>query len=131
MSRRFRRPGFSVDAAAGSRFDLAMERFRSGEAFEFREVAFCIDRGGVVHCTVESSREAENVTLATAIGDLHEGEAAFRFLMGESPEFKLVVCERPLSYDLIEDCGMGSVLICSRRAGVLEWAHGFPRSAGG
>ena len=84
MSRRYRRPGFSVDDAAGARFDLAMERFMSGESFEFREVAFRMAADGVVHCIVESSWQSENVTPATANRDLDEGEAALRHLMDHS-----------------------------------------------
>jgi hypothetical protein len=118
-----------VDAVIGPRFDLAMERFRSGKAFEFREVAFRIDRSGVVFCVVESSWQAENITPATATRDLDEAETVFRFLARESPEFKAAVGDRPLAYELVEDYGMGTILICSRRDGLLEWSHGFPRSA--
>jgi len=107
-----------------------MERFRSGESFEFREVAFRMSADGVIHCIVESSWQAENVTYATANGDLDEGEAALEQLMDESSEFRAAVCGCPVSYELVEDYGMGSILICSRRDGILEWAHGFPRCAG-
>ena len=130
MSRRHRRRGLSVDDVAGARFDLAMERFGSGETFEFREVAFHRTADGVVHCVVESSWQAENVTSATATDDLDEGEAALRYLVEASAEFRAAVGDRPVSFDLVEDYGMGSILICSRRAGVMEWAYGFPRRAG-
>ncbi len=122
--------GLSVDATTGSRFDLAMERFRSGNSFEFGGVAFSIDQGGVVRCIVETSWEADKVTAGTANCDLDEGEAAFRFLMNESTQFRAAVTGRPISYELAEDYGMGSISICSRRDGILEWSHGFPRSGG-
>jgi hypothetical protein len=107
-----------------------MERFQAGNAFEFREVGFHITADGVVHCIIESSWQAENVTPATANDDLDEGEAAFKYLMQEASEFRAAVGDRPVSYELVEDYGMGSILICSRRDGVVEWAHGFPHSAG-
>ena len=102
----------------------------SGESFEFREVAFRMAADGVVHCIVESSWQSENVTPATANRDLDEGEAALRHLMDQSSDFKAAVSGSPTCYELVEDYGMGSILICSRRDGIVEWAHGFPRSAG-
>ncbi len=107
-----------------------MERFRSGDAFEFRQSTFFIDQSGVVHCIVESSWQAEIVTPATAIGDLDEGEATLQCLMGEAPEFRAAVGDRPIVYELVVDYGMGGILICSRRDGILEWSHGFPLGAG-
>jgi hypothetical protein len=101
MSRRYRRAGFSIDDTAGARFDLAMERFRSGESFEFREVAFRVAADGVVHCIVESSWQSANVTTETAIRDLDEGETALRHLMDKSADFKAVVSGAPTCYELV------------------------------
>jgi hypothetical protein len=122
-----RRTSFSVDDATGSRFDLAMERFRSGETFEFRDVGFRLEADGAVHCIVDSSWSAENTTSASAVQDLDSAEVVFKHLTEHSPEFAATVGGRPVSYDLVEDYGMGSVLICRRRDESLVWARGFPR----
>lgn len=106
-----------------------MERFRSGAPFEFREVAFLMAEDGVVHCIVESAWQLDNVTSATANRDLDEGEAALRHLMNESSEFRAAVSGAPTRYELVETYGMGSIHICSRIDGILEWERGFPRSA--
>ena len=107
-----------------------MEQFQTGNEFEFREIGFHITADGVVHCVVESSWQAEKVTPATANDDLDEAEAALNYLMGESSEFRAAVGDRPVSYEVVVDHGMGSILICSRRNGVVEWANGLPHSAG-
>ena len=130
MSRSFRRPGFPVDGATGARIGLAMERFVNGDSFEFLGVAFRMDTDGVVHCSVESSWDLANVTVATASKDLDEGVAALRDLSDVSSVFKVAIANAPICYELVEDYGMGSTLICSRREGVLEWAPGFPRTPG-
>ena len=66
MTRGYHKGAFSVDGAEGSRFDLAVERFCSGETFEFREIAFRVEADGVVHCMVDSSWHSGNITPATA-----------------------------------------------------------------
>lgn len=130
MSRSFRRPGFSVDDATGARFGLAVERFMHGDSFEFRGVAFRMDTDGGVHCSVQSSWDTAEVTAATASKDLDEGVAARRDLSDVSSAFKVAIANAPICYELFEDYGMGSTLICSWREGVLEWAPGFPRTPG-
>lgn len=127
MSRRYRRPAFSVDDTVGSRFALAMERLQCGEPFQFRGIMFCITAGGLVQCTVESSWQAQDVTEETAIRDLDEGESAFQHLMDASSEFRALVGHRPRCFVLIEDYGMGGTVLCTRRNDALEWARGFPR----
>jgi hypothetical protein len=106
-----------------------MELFRSGESFDFRDVQFSVGADGVVSCSIESSWHKENVTPATANRDLDEGEMVFRHLLEESQEFREAVGTRPVSFDLVEWAGMGSILLCSRRDGILAWESGLPPGA--
>lgn len=130
MTDRDHRRGLFIDVTSGTRFDLAMERFLSGDTIAFRDIALRIEADGSVHCIVESSWRAENVTLASASDDLAAGDAHLHYLMEASPVFRDAVCGRPVAVDLVEDYGMGSVLICTKRDGRLDWAPGFPRAAG-
>jgi hypothetical protein len=130
MVRGQHRNAFVVDDASGPRFELALELFLSGGSFEFRDVAFRVESDNAVHCIVDSSWELANVTQASAAEDLDFGASVLADLLGQSPVFASVVEGRPIHFDLIEDYGNGSILICTRTDETITWTHGFPRGTG-
>jgi len=130
MTRGRHRDAFVVDDMTGSRFALALERFYAGHAFVYRDVGFVRGEDGFVNCIVDSSWGAENVTAKTAEEDLATGAAVLAALSAASSEFHAVVGDRRICFELIEDYGNGSILICSQTDGVMTWAPGLPRGAG-
>lgn len=125
-----RRGAFEVDGVAGPRFELALERLRSGHTFDFQEARFRFDGDGTLVCEVCSSWGREYVTSATASADLERGRAALRNLLGASESFSTSVRNRPIRYELIEDYGNGSILIGCERGETFTWASGIPTDAG-
>jgi len=121
---------FVVDDVSGPRFELALELFLSGKGFEFRDVTFRVESDDAVHCVVDSSWDASNVTQASAAEDMDLGASVLADLLGRSPAFASAVEGRPIHFELIEDYGNGSVLICTRTDEVVTWARGLPRGAG-
>jgi hypothetical protein len=126
MTRGRHKDAFVIEEPHGSRFDLALERFLDGNAFEFKQIAFAIDQNGTVRCSVDSSWASSAVTADTARKDLAEGQHVLEELLISSEAFRAAVQGRAVRYDLIEDYGMGSILICSRTGNELTWAPGFP-----
>jgi galactose mutarotase-like enzyme len=53
----------------GSRFDLALERFKAGYPFNFRGVSFRLASDNSLEVSVQSSWQMENTTKDTALGD--------------------------------------------------------------
>jgi hypothetical protein len=130
MTRGQRRGAFNVDAVEGPRFELAIELLTSGRAFEFHDVTFRTDDGGALLCIVDSSWGVGDTTPETATKDLEEGRVALEYLLEAAPAFASAVRGRPVRYELIEDYGNGSVLICTKVDDAIVWAHGLPKSAG-
>jgi hypothetical protein len=130
MTRGQHRGAFAVEAIEGPRFELAIERLTSGRAFEFQDVAFRIDDDGSLVCIVDSSWRIDNISVETATKDLEEGRGALEYLLGAAPAFSSAVRGRPVRYELIEDYGNGSVLLCTKENETLVWANGLPKNAG-
>ena len=123
------RGAFVVEALTGPRYELALELFRSGKSFDFRDVSLSIGDDGACLCIIDSSWGSEDVTATTAATDFEEAAATLRYILESSPEFASIVQSRPIRYELVNDYGDGSILICSKADGVVSWAYGFPRSA--
>jgi hypothetical protein len=130
MVDRDHRGAFAVDDPSGPRFDLALERLRSGASFEFEDVAFQISEDGALVCVVDSSWEIGNVTESTAASDFAAGQVALEHLLKSSPPFAAAVFGRPVRYELIDHYGTGSVLICSKVGENMTWAGGMRPGAG-
>ena len=108
-----RRGGFEVDDVESARFDLALERLRSGHSFEFEGITFRFDGDGALVCEVCSSWASEHVTPATASADLERCRSVLRHLLGASGPFSSSVLGHRVRLDLVDDYGMGSVLLRS------------------
>jgi hypothetical protein len=105
-----------VETPVGGRFEVALERFLTGNAFEFREVEFRIDGDAAVCCVIDSSWAASNVTVETANADFAEAQRALDELVSASAPFASAVHGRRRRYEL-----------CSFANGSLAWAPGFPK----
>jgi len=127
MSRGIHRDRFVVETTNGRRFDLALERFLAGQVFGFQDVCFRMLPSGEVCCAIDSSWGPENVTPETAVSDLIEGQASFRELVEDSPAFASLVQGKPVRYELVDDYGTGTLLLCSFEDGEQVWAPGFPK----
>ena len=126
MTRGMHRDAFTVETPSGVRFELALERFLDGYAFEFREIGFCTAQDGEVVVTIDSSWGLSNVTEENAMADLNLGQSAFRELVSVSGSFASAVSNRSVRYELIHDYGAGSVLLCTVRGNRMTWAPGLP-----
>jgi hypothetical protein len=108
-----RRGGFEVDEVEGGRFELALERLRSGHSFELKGITFRFDRDGTLVCEVCSSWGIEHVTPATASADLERCRSVLRHLLFASGSFSSSVLGHRVRYDLIEDFETGTILLYS------------------
>jgi hypothetical protein len=115
-----RRGGFEVDDIEGARFDLALERLRSGHTFEFEGITFRFEEGDTLVCEVCSSWASEYVTSATASADLERCRSVLRYLLDASDSFSSSVVGHRVRYDLIEDYGTGSILLRSEPGDFLK-----------
>lgn len=129
MTRGQHRDAFVVEAASGRRFDLALERFLEGRPFEFREISFAMAADGTVLVGVDTSWSAENVTLERATADLALAQAALHELVSTSSAFASAVGGHPILFELVEDYGNGSVLLCTLDKGRLTWSTRMPAPA--
>jgi hypothetical protein len=129
MTRGQHRDAFVVEAVSGARFDVALERFLGGQAFEFREVSFAMTPSGTVVVGVDTSWPLANVTADTATADFEFGRRALHELVASAASFASAVEGRPIRYELIADYGNGSVLLCTLEGGRLTWSAGLPSDA--
>src|SRR5262245_28122951 len=126
MTRVRHRDAFVVEAISGKRFNVALERFLAGRPFEFREVSFAMAPDGTVVVAVDTSWSLSNVTVETATTDFELGQSALRELVSSSGTFASAVHGHPIRYELIEDNGNGSILLCALQDGIMTWAARMP-----
>jgi hypothetical protein len=117
------RHAFAVTELDGPRFELAMELLRQGERVRFVDLDLRVCEVLVV--AVQSTWRSENVTVESASADLFNAEKQLRVLLDGSPVLRSAVPSE-LRFELEDDYGMGSVLICTLRQGQLHWARRFP-----
>lgn len=130
MTRGQHRDAFVVEAASGSRFELAFERFLKGLPFEFRQVSFAMASDGAVVVGVDTSWSASDVTIGTAAADFELAQSALRELVATSSSFATAVRGRAIRYELLADYGTGSVLLCTLEDGGMTWSPGMPERVG-
>jgi hypothetical protein len=116
-----------IDEPEGQRWELALERLRRGEPVLFGNVASVQVEPDAIKVAAFSRWQSENVTAARAREDLVEAARLIDRLSTSDVRFKEIVRGRKAEYELVDDYGKGSVLICRQdRGGRLEWAAGFP-----
>lgn len=115
---------------SGSRFDLALEDFRNGRAFTFRDVKMWLAPDGSLGASINSSWRIENTTEQTALTDLQIAKDTISDLAAKSSAFAALVMDRPQYFILTHDYGMGSVELCRLVDGKMGWANGMPFSKG-
>lgn len=114
----------------GSRFELALERLRDGHAFSFRGVGFSFAPDDSLEMRVHSSWRIENTTEQTALGDVDNAQNLLNALIEESSSFASLVKGRARRFVLIDDYGMGALMLCRLIDGALIWAKGMPQTQG-
>jgi len=129
MTRGQHRDAFRVEAISGARFAVALERFVGGRPFEFREVSFALTPNGTVVVGVDTSWALASVTAETAAADFELGRSALQELIASAASFASAVEGRPIRYELFDDYGNGSVLLCTLEGGKLTWSAGLPGPA--
>ena len=129
MTRGIHRDRFVVSTTVGQRFDVALERFLAGQFFGFHQIQLRMLPNGTICCAVDSSWEIENVTAETATTDFEEARDSFDALVAQSPAFASLIQGRLVRYDLVDDYGTGTLLLCSFDGGELAWAPGFPKAS--
>ncbi len=113
-----------ADRTHGERFDLAMDRLRSGDGFVCGGVAFRIEAASLV-VEVASSWELQLMTEERARADLDTAVAREKWLRGSSRQFADAVRGLPKKFQLIWDYHTGSLLICELDKGAIRWNHGL------
>jgi hypothetical protein len=109
-----------VDEAAGQRWRVALEILAEGGYILWRGIGLTLRAhigkgrsrvGPRLFVRVSSTWEPEHVTPSRAEAELRLAQAQLEELKAESPEFAALVDRRPLSYELLHDYGMGTVVL--------------------
>jgi hypothetical protein len=87
----------------GSRFDLALERFKAGYPFNFRGIAFRITSDNSLEISIQSSWRMENTTKETALEDFKTANNITDSLLKESPSFASLAKHLPRRFILINN----------------------------
>ena len=127
MSRGSHRDRFVVESPSGHRFDVALSRLVAGHTFAFEHICCSLLPNGVLACSIDSSWSPENVTVETATSDFAGASASLNALLAGSEKFAALARGKPTQFELIDDYGSGTVLLCTLSRGDLVWSPGFPK----
>jgi hypothetical protein len=119
------RDPFTVTELDGPRFELAMQLLRQGQRVRFVDLDLRVYEREVLVVAVQSTWRSENVTAESARADLLNAEKQLRVLLDGSPVLRSALPSE-VRFELEDDYGMGSVLVCTLQQGQLRWAPGFP-----
>jgi hypothetical protein len=72
-----------------------------------------------------------NVTAETAAADFELGRSALHELLASAASFASAVEGSPIRYELIDDYGNGSLLLCALEGSRLTWSAGLPSDNSG
>ncbi|MGI8495267.1 MAG: hypothetical protein ACR2L1_08150 [Pyrinomonadaceae bacterium] len=117
-----------VTEVNGSRFNLALERFKEGYLFNFCGVVFNLSSDGYLDVSVQTSWLMENTTEETALEDFKIANTLTDTLIKESPSFAKLVDNLPRRFSLIDDYKTGAVELCRSAENKIHWAKGMPLS---
>src|SRR5436853_6955689 len=96
----------------GSRFELAIERFRNGDAFTYSGVGFLLAPDGAFEVRVASSWFSDNVTEQTAMSDFEMAKSFADSLTSASPTFSSLIENLTHRYILIDDYKVSGIELC-------------------
>ncbi|OGP12356.1 MAG: hypothetical protein A2052_09205 [Deltaproteobacteria bacterium GWA2_54_12] len=119
-----------ISETNGSRFELAMDRFReSKEPIFYKGISFHLKKeDGSLECRIQSTWLPENVTESHAREDFERGKAVLDSFAKESVEFSEVIKDRKVIFSLIDDYGMGAIELCRISGKGMEWSEGYPQN---
>lgn len=117
----------NVDTTDGKRWSAALDEFRAGRPFSFRGVGFLLNESGGIEVEVQSTWQPENVTEDRAREDFDAAASVFSKLCSKSRDFAEFVAGRPVTYVLLDHCGMGAIVLCRRNDQRLQWTTGLPK----
>lgn len=111
-----------VDETEGQRWRAALEILAEGGYIVWRGMGLTLRAnigkgrprvGPRLFVRVMSIWEPEHVSPARAESELRRAQAELEELKSESPAFATLVSGRPVSYELLHDYGMGTVLLAT------------------
>jgi len=76
---------------------------------------------GALRVRVFTEWQAQNLTESRARADLARGQAIVERLQEESPEVRDLALRQGVEYELLDDYGMGAVLIGTLTTGDVQW----------
>lgn len=115
-----------VTDLAGQRYEMALERFRLGEAVQYEHISVRVTSKDTIECCIAASWQPRSINEDRARQDFASGIAAFEHLLRQSPQFAGIVEDRPVSFELIQDYGTGGVKVAELVHDRVIWAPGFP-----
>ena len=106
-----------------ARAKLALERLLEGHALQFERLSISLGPEGQTVVSVASHWRAENLNEALAEGEIGSARNRFGELLAAWPELGSALRSRQVTFELVDDYGTGTVLICTRRDdGSLQWS---------
>src|SRR5262245_43058145 len=109
-----------LDDPSGPRLDIALDQLKKGMGFAFRDVWFRMD-GTYLRCEAvdQSLRPLRDDARALALIDC--AKVALGELKQVSSEFRALTKDSSVTYSVIHDYGMGTLLECELVEGTLVW----------
>ncbi len=117
-----------ITKAEGTRYQLAVDRFREGHPLVFENLCLRLATEDEVHCSIAATWQPESITHERAHADFEAASATVARLLQSSPEVASTIEDRDIRYELFHDYGMGAIRIATLDHGRVAWATGFPRS---
>jgi hypothetical protein len=120
---------FRLDEPGGERWELALDLLGQGTAIVISDVGISLDERSLLRVFVNSSWQLENLTKQSAEEDLARARRVVARLLAADPRFADLAADRRHVYELQQDYGNGSVLLCTLRDGELHWAPGVQKAS--
>jgi hypothetical protein len=117
---------FRVDEPVGQRWELALDRLRTGERIVIADVALNLSPAGVTVTAVSAWTDPQRITSEAALADIRRAELVLSDLSDSSHELAELFAGRDIEIDVVVDYETGSILVATSRHGETAWADGRP-----
>jgi phenylalanyl-tRNA synthetase beta subunit len=117
-----------ITGTEGTRYQLAIDRFREGEPLVFENLSLRLAKDDQVHCSIAAAWQPESITHERAQADFEAAFETVARLLQSSAELASTIEDREIRYELFHDYGTGAIRVAALDQGRVAWANGFPRS---
>ena len=109
-----------ITETSGARFELLVERLRTGDALTRGNLTLRLV-GTELQCDVVTLMQPESATEPRVRDQLERGRSELDALLREAPALAAAAGRRPVRYVLVYDYGMGTIAIAEERDDGFRW----------